>query len=275
MFDGETHEGESAPYVVVDSLERVRLHKRNVLIRRRVKDDVGSKFPDDPLEKTFILDIGDVVADLLVSLQALPQEEDAVFPPVDTRDRFGVHPCNLPHQLRSDRPGRARDEHALALQESGGRYEVLLHRFAPHQVEHVDVGEVLDVDRLSRQDAVRPWDDRDLDVVGLDAVDEVSDGLGTDRRYGEVDDRNLPLGDHGIDVTQTPEHLGRAGSVVEVPRNAASALGDVSRQGLPRGAMPDDEDGLVDPFHSIHSGDPTRANYSARAERRRFSRYKP
>ena len=151
-LDRDVRDGTRAEGVVAHGLERVRLHQRHVLVRRRVEDDCGPVLVEDLAHLHLVAGVGEHrggrVEDALVDELALDLEQPGLGV-VDEHEPRRADARDLAAELGADRAAGARDEHDLAGQVAGDRVEVDLDRLAPEQV--------LDLDRadLAREVEVR------------------------------------------------------------------------------------------------------------------------
>ena len=126
--------------VVADRLERVRLHQRHVLVRRRVEDDARPVALEDLCQLRPVADVGedgDAGRELpLVHELALDLEERRLAL-VERISRAGFARRDLAAELRADRAAGARDQHGLALEIRRDRLEVDLDRLAAEDVLHL------------------------------------------------------------------------------------------------------------------------------------------
>ena len=126
-----------AERVVAHRLERIRLHHRDVLVRRRVEDDTRAVLVEDLAHLDAVLHVADDrgggVKPALVDELALDLEQRRLSV-VDEDDPRRPDARDLPTELRADRATCARHEHGLTSEILRDRLEVDLDRLA---AEHV------------------------------------------------------------------------------------------------------------------------------------------
>ena len=139
--------------------ERVRLHQRHVLVRRRVEDDVGPVALEDLAQPAAVAHVGehrDAGAEAaLVDELALDVEERALGL-VDHHDPRRLGARELAAELGADRAAGAGDEHGLVLDVRGDRFDVDLDRLAAEQVLDLDRADLLGEVEIAGDQLVQP-----------------------------------------------------------------------------------------------------------------------
>ena len=186
---GERHGVERAEHVVLNRLARAHFHERHMLVRRRMKHDVGMVLLEDVAESVDIAHAADF--DLDVNVVEFPgqivfKQVRVVFVHVvddDAPRRDGAH---LAAQLRTDRSAAARHEDGFPRNITADHARVEHDFLASEQVRDIDLAQRHVVDFVHAQ--LADVGKRPELAVGLDAarVNLLALVYGC-RRYGHDD----------------------------------------------------------------------------------------
>ena len=133
--------------VVLDRLRGVRLHHRNVLVRRRVHDDMGPVLREEGPHPDLVAAVRHERLDRRVA--EAPERPDELLFDVEEGELGALHeedarrpePRDLARELGADRASRTRHHDGLAVEKLVHRLAVELDRAAPEQVLDLDVAD--------------------------------------------------------------------------------------------------------------------------------------
>ena len=130
-------------HVVFQRLHAGMLHQRHMLVRSGVEHDVRPQVAENVIQALHIPNGGD--DDLQVQLFAIFADQlllhivGIVFVNIQNGQLFRVQGCDLPAQLRADRPAAAGDQHGLPLVKRSGLGILHLDGVAEQQILDAEV----------------------------------------------------------------------------------------------------------------------------------------
>ncbi len=141
IFDGKIDAVLRADNIVVHRRVRIQLAEPDMLVGRRVEDDLGHGFPEQVLEVAIVGDTGQHFPHTVIR-KLFRNPVEIVFAVVHHDDRLRAILDALPHELASDTPPAARDHDPLTLDKALDHVLVEILGIAREQILDLNVPEL-------------------------------------------------------------------------------------------------------------------------------------
>ena len=188
-FGGAARHVQRPENVVFYGLVRAGLHQGNMLVRRRVKDDLRAIAVEQIMHLSLVAHAADQNKQIkggVFSLQLLFYIVGVVFVNVENNQPFGVMAGNLAAELASDRAAPARHEHGFIFDISHNLVEVDAYLLPSEEILYLHFAELGNGD-LTVGELVNSGQNLDGKHTVLTAVDDLALRLFVDGGHGHED----------------------------------------------------------------------------------------